>query len=360
MNTLNANQIARTLIVAGAIVVTGTGYAEEFSRTTAAAHLSMTRGFNHSSLPLLHRAGALNAAGTSTSLLQKLCPEPCSNVVTTNLPGNALRVANDRWSLDIASDGASARFRDAVVEERAHASARHISARLSAATLEKAGREFIDSKLSFVIVLGPDEELVPVRTDYRIEGGQDLTTGEVLESVVANRIVFGRTLEGVPVVGGGSTVVITFANDGSLESFQYDWPSYSKADAQAVVDQDEVFQRLQTVVAARTGVTRPTFRSRAPSLEEAARPVRLATDTVLQKLECGYYDPGTAARDANAPVQTGCVYHAVLEDQRGARRGFSGAVPAGRAVAPDSEWREADILAHGMPMGDLIIPGDAQ
>ena len=57
-----------------------------------------------------------------------------------------------------------------------------------------------------MIVLGPDEELVPVRTDYRIEVGQDLTTGEVLESVVANRIVFGRTLEGVPVFDGGNYV----------------------------------------------------------------------------------------------------------------------------------------------------------
>jgi hypothetical protein len=36
-------------------------------------------------------------------------------------------------------------------------------------------------------------------------------------SVAANRVVFGRTLNGVLVVGNGSTVVVTFANDGSME-----------------------------------------------------------------------------------------------------------------------------------------------
>jgi len=32
--------------------------------------------------------------------------------------------------------------------------------------------------------------------------------------VVANRIVVGRNIHGVPVVGNGSTVILTFSNDG--------------------------------------------------------------------------------------------------------------------------------------------------
>ena len=119
MKTIKTGLIVSALIVPGAILSSGTAYAEDFPRTAAAAQLSMTRGFNQSALPLLHRTAAVDPAKASTFLLEKLCPAPCSNA-SANSPGTAMRVANDHWSLDIAADGSAALFRDADVEARAH------------------------------------------------------------------------------------------------------------------------------------------------------------------------------------------------------------------------------------------------
>jgi len=315
----------------------------------------MARGFTQASLPVLHRTGAAGSVKAAALLLEKLCPAPCATASVT-APGAATRVANDHWSLDIAPDGTAARFRDADVERRAHASGKDVSQKLSASTLEEVGRAFIASNLAEVIVLGPGEEVVPISTDYRIDGGQDLISGELTSAVVANRIMFGRTLQGVPVVGGGSTVVVTLANDRSVESFRYDWPVYDSANAQTMADQGEILQRLQKVIGGRSGAA-PLFRPMTPTRQEAASPVHLNADTVLQKLECGYYDPGAAARDASAPVQAGCVYHAVSEDPDGIRTGFAGAVPAGTSIEPDDAWKEAVILSNRTPVSAPNAPG---
>ena len=73
---------------------------------------------------------------------------------------------------------------------RERAIAKEKPQQLSAESLYKAGRDFIDEKLASVIVVGPDEKIVPLRTDYRVEGGMNLGTGETTRSVVANRVVF--------------------------------------------------------------------------------------------------------------------------------------------------------------------------
>jgi hypothetical protein len=302
----------------------------------------------------------MDSAKASALLLEKLCSAPCASAAAT--PGTAVRVANDHWSLDVAADGSAARFRDADVEARAHATGRDVSQRLSASALEEAGKAFIASRLASVIVLAPGEEVVPVSTDYRIDAGLDLTTGEATKAVVANRIVFGRTLQGVPVVGGGSTVVVTFANDGSVEGFQYDWPEYGTANSQTVADHAEIVQRLQRVIGARSGAAAPAFRATSAAREDAfsSNPFRLAQDTSLQTLECGYYDPGAAARDTSAPVQAGCIYHAVFQDKQGTRRGFAGAVPAGAAIEPDESWKETLLLTNAAAVPAPNAPGNAR
>jgi hypothetical protein len=148
----------------------------------------------------------------------------------------------------------------------------------------------------------------------------------------------------VHVVVGGSTVVVTFANDLSVESFAYDWPKYQRANLQAVVDAGEILHRVQKVIGARRGVSAATFPVRVPETSGTAFPIPLTTDTMLQKLECGYYDRGVVARDASAAVQPGCVYHAVFQGQHGIRRGYAGTVPAGAQFEPDAAWLETEIL----------------
>ncbi len=329
--------------------------AADFARTTSAAQLSMSQGFSQSSLPLLNRAAGINSKAANATLLQKLCSDACSGA-NTNILTDRLQTTGDHWMVEVLGDGTAARFRDLEVEAKEHSLAKDSSQKLSAESLEQSGRAFINSKLGSVILLGAGEELVPVRTDYLIEGGQDVKTRQITRSVVANRMVFGRTINGVPVVGGGSTVVLTFANDGAVESFQYDWPSYQATSARSVVDSAEILHRVQQAVNARTGVSASNT-----LVVPSAKIISPVQSTTLQKLECGYYDPGASARDAHAPVQSGCVYHAVKQDANGMRQGFAGAVPGAQQIEPDDNWTEAHIV-QGMGSGEMpgTVPANSQ
>ncbi len=277
-------KILFTLFTAAALL-----QAEDFATKAQLKQTSITKGFTQATLPVLHR-------------LASVPPQfkPCAGC-----------------SLTISSDATLAEFRNPSVEARAHSLAKPIEQKMSMTALEKAGRSFIAANLSDVITLGPGEQLVPLSTDYRIEGEQNLSTGEVKRNVAANRVVFGRTINGVSVVGNGSLVVVTFANDGSVESFRYDWPKYEVdlAAPQSMAPASTLLTRVQEVVKA---------------------------DTKLQTLQCGYYDPG--AGTGYAQVQAGCVYHAVFTDTTGAREGYSGAVPGGLLFQADAKWPESQLL----------------
>lgn len=342
MKSMQRSLLAGALCIFGAISVVSAA-ADDLPQTTTNARLSVTHGFTQSSLPVLDHAGTRDAAQVSTALLAKMCPGHCLSKSSRG-PRDSLRVSGDHWLLRVEADGTSAEYQDFAVEKHAHFSAKPVSEKMSASELEQKGRAFINSNLSSVIGLGPGEELVPVRTAYLIEGGQDIATSKITRLVAADRIVFGRTVNGVPIVGGGSTVVVTFTGDGALESFRYDWPKYQAAKEQAVVEAAEILQRVQKVVSARGGVAGPTSAATVPSDEGDAYPVVLTPNASLHVLECGYYDPGVAARHAGAPVQPGCVYHAVSQDSDGMRSGFAGAVPGGVNFQVDEGWAETKIL----------------
>jgi hypothetical protein len=276
----------------------------------------------------------------SSAVIERLRPASAYQSIKV---GAKLRITGTQWSLEVEGDGSAAEYQDLAVEEQAHSLGKPLSAEMPAAELEQRGRAFIASNLASEIVLGADEELVALRTDYRNEGGQDAATGEISRAVVANRIVFGRTLHGVPIVGNGSKVILTFTNDGSLESFRYDWPAYQVAATQTVVDSGEILSRVQKVVSARNGVAAPRYGVLVPSRGHAASPVELTPNSQLQKLDCGYYDAGSRARQTQS-VQPGCTYLAVSQDANGTRAGYAGAVSAGAQFALDAAWLETKIL----------------
>ncbi len=356
MKLMEPSSVGALLLI---VLVGNTVRGQDFPETSAAAQLSITHGFKQSSLPLLHRFASGDPAEMSTALVEKLCPTPCPHP-TANTPGNMLEITTSYWSLQMLGDGSSAKFQDAEVQKRAHLLAKPYSERMAATALERAGRKVIESKLASVIVLGPEEELVPLRTDYRIEGGYNLKTRETVRSIVANRIVFGRTIAGVPIVGGGSTVVITFTNDGSLESFQYDWPKYEVATHQPVVNVDEIRRRIKKVIGVRIGAPVANLYSEAPKTEEPTYAIELTKNTVLRKLECGYYDPGINGGAATMVIQPGCVYHAVFQGEDGTRAGFAGAVPGAAQIQPDAGWPEAVILRGPSLNQQPIVPGSSR
>src|SRR6185295_15544695 len=182
----------------GTVLGDNTVHGQDFPQTSADAQFSITQGFEQSSLPLLHRMAAGDPDAVSAGLVEKLCPPPCPPPSRRN-PGNIIQVTSNYWSLQVLGNGTAVRFQDLEVSKRAHSLAKEQSQKTSAAALERAGRAFIAAKLASMIVLGPEEELVPLRTDYRIEGGQNVKTRETIRAVVGNRIVFGRTIHGVPI-----------------------------------------------------------------------------------------------------------------------------------------------------------------
>jgi hypothetical protein len=339
----NPALVLSALAMLGTIGTSGAANAADFAQTTAAQQFSVTHGFAQSALSMQRRVAPGTAAGVTSGLIGGLCAGPCA-LQSLSRRANELRATGSGWSLNVSADGSAARFEDLAVQRQGPALAKDPSQALTAARLEGSDRAVIASKLRSVIVLGPQEELVPVRTDYLIAGMQNVKTNAVVRSVIANRIVFGRRLHGVAVVGGGSTVTLTFANNGALESWRYDWPRYQAAASQTIVNVTQIVQRIKSVIGARKVAGRVPSNARQISGKIQANAPIGKPGAALQKLECGHFDPGVAARSASALVQPGCLYHVVARDSDGFRQGFAGAVPAGVAFTRDAGWIETSIL----------------
>jgi hypothetical protein len=340
MTQKNLNFLTCAVLTASVAISSVIASAEDLPQTKAHQQLSVTQGFKQPVLEAFERKTGGDPRTVSVALLEKL---GAPGAYQSSASASRLSVVGADWSLEVSGDSSAAEYQNLAVAAQAHALAKPLSAEMSAAELEQRGRAFIAANLASEIVLGSDEELVALRVDYRTEGGQDAATGVVSQAVVANRIVFSRMVHGIPVVGNGSKVILTFTNDGSLESFRYDWPTYQVASSQSLVDAGEILSRVQKVVSSRAGVAAPRARVAAPSNTSAPFPVELTANTKLQALDCGYYDAGFRARQSQS-VQPGCTYLAVSQDASGARAGYSGAVPAGAQFTSDATWRETQIL----------------
>jgi hypothetical protein len=248
----------------------------------------------------------------------------------------------------VFGDGNSAEFTDADAFARSHSSGVQPAKAMTRAALEASGRAFLEGKLSRLIVLQKNERLVLATTSQRTEGGVDAQGKNAYSSIVANRVVFTREIGGIPVVGAGSKVTVTFLNDGSLESFRYDWPTYkSSGRVQTVAAPIEVLRRVQRVSGVRTGANVDQVLKSIPDLKSITGPIKLGATVTLEDLTCGYYDPGFAVRDPTAPIQQGCYYHVL--DTRGegdfvTKTGYSGAVPAATVFQRDARWPEVNVL----------------
>ena len=143
-------------------------------------------------------------------------------------------------------------------------------------------------------------------------------------------------------------MTVTFLNDGSVESFRYDWPVYTRTGrVQAMASPIEVLHRLQRVSGVRTKAEVDRALEALPYLESITGPIKLGPNVELQDMQCGYYDPGFALRDQAAPIQAGCYYHLLQSRGKGeylTTAGYSGAVPAAASFEPDTRWPEVNVL----------------
>jgi hypothetical protein len=235
------------------------------------------------------------------------------------------------WILEVAGDGNRVRYRNFAYLEGAANRRVPLAERPKQDELQVKGRQFISAQLRDVIRVGQGEELVPLFTEYQIAGGGSTAAGAkpIPETVGGATVVFGRTIDGVHVIGSGSKVRILFGSDGTIGGFDYDWPEYRRTDAiQKVASVTDVRKRVRQLA----GVDVET------------------ADVKVERMECGYFDRGSDRRDPAAPLQSACavftVERPIVDVAAHARDSGSGhitiakvsVIPAGETVEPDAKW----------------------
>ncbi len=301
-------------------------------------------GWSANPIPVLMRQAERPPDSQLASLMEGLALKSSARERRTD----GLRVTGDSWRLDVFGDGSSGEFVDQAIAAGAHQYAVDPAKALSAQALETAGRAYIERTLSRTIVLQPAERLVFETTSLRTEGGVARDGTGAHAAVAEARVVFSREIGGIPVVGAGSKIAITFRGDGPVESFRYDWPKYTRTSReQRLAPPLEILRRIQQVASVRTRAEVAGDLVAPRNIERMAEPMRLGAGVQLQDLNCGYYDPGLKNRHASAPLQAGCYYHVVHsqgEEPYVTTAAYSGAVPAAASPERDTRWPEVEVL----------------
>jgi hypothetical protein len=299
--------------------------AKDSAFRSSVAQSSARAGQGRTSLRVLSRVagpGRAAAAAAVLSRAESIIPGQIGRAVrdTRELEDGTL-VRGEGFVVDIRADGSAVRFETLDHTRGGQAPGVPEAKRLSPDLLEKLGRSFIAEGLKQLVVVGPEEELVPWYTSYEIEVS-GTTVGEApLRKVVANRIVFTRTIDGVPVVGPGSKVSVTFANDEAPVAFSYDWSQFADSG--------------ETETQASLGVVR----ARQAFAAKAHGP-RLT----FQKMECGYYDSG-AKGDRLDQIRGACITEQQYIGTNGIQSMvYADAIPSALEIPKDSGWSEALFL----------------
>jgi hypothetical protein len=189
------------------------------------------------------------------------------------------------WLAEVRGTGESVRFLNEGYINSKHNRPLSRQDQPTGDALEAAGRKVIANELASFVKLGPGEELQGWSVSHLIDGNTD-ASGAIRETVVASRILFTRVIDGVPVLGPGNKVSVTFASDGTLVGFHLDWPELTRRAGNVPMAD------VQSVRAA-ADVQLGRVAGQAWSAEKA--------------FECGYYDPGVAGLSAGKTLQAACV-----------------------------------------------------
>ena len=325
------------------VAVAASAQAADFAQRRQWADQSARAGLGRSSVPLLRRVPGNGRAAVMDAMLRRFAESRDSITTYGEVEPEEVRdrlaVAANGWFLEVAGDGTNVSYRNYGFLDKRLELARPVSERMKDAQLEELGRRFIAENLEGFIRLGDGEEIVPLFTEFQVGGGGSTEPGARPdpEYVVAGTVVFTRTVDGVPVVGGGSKIAVVFDNEGQPVGFDFDWPVYERTGrAQRTASRAEVQERMDRLA---------VLDSKAPGFE-------------VQRFECGYFDPGTRRRDREAVVQAACSVQAsqrtIVDAREHARDPASGHVltaistyiPAGAEVEPDRSWPEAQTLSR--------------
>ncbi|HVK54834.1 MAG TPA: hypothetical protein VM532_07365 [Burkholderiales bacterium] len=325
----------------GLSIISSPSVAADFPQRLAIAERSLKSGVGLSEVPLLRRDPGPGMGVMTEQLVanfgQSGDPITTRGALKTERTETKTSVFGEGWSLQVYADGTRVRYRNYEYLDGANNKPVPLASRMSQEQLEKYGREFIANKLGRYVVLGKNEALVPYFTEFQVGGGGSTLPDAkpVAEEVIANTVIFARSVNGVPILGPGSKIAVIFANDGQPTGFDMDWATYQP-----------------------TGKTQKV--SALTEVQSRARklfPFDLsASDVKTTRFECGYFDIGARKRDVNAPIQTACLVHAnkrqivdkvaFAADPNSGHTvaAYMGPIPAGATVERDMSWPQALTL----------------
>ncbi|MFP6663905.1 MAG: hypothetical protein VCC00_06890 [Deltaproteobacteria bacterium] len=193
--------------------------------------------------------------------------------------------------------------------------------RASLNELEARGRQVLGTELRAIVPTTGGDQPVFLGARYMTETETEIQTGVTSSRVVANIAIFGREINGIPVVGPGSKVALFFSGTGALVGFDVDWPPYKVLrKRQATLKIDEVRQRFAEFA-----------RAEVPLLQSSS-------NLNLTRFECGYVDLGHRKRKGQK-IQAGCVAQVDGRSADGRFRiAYSEVLPIGARVQRDRNW----------------------
>jgi hypothetical protein len=253
-------------------------------------------------------------------------------------PGDGkLFAASGTARFRVDDDGTRLRYDNRAEVERPTYHKVSVGNRVPHERLVELGLAFIGGPLAEFVKIGPNEAIVPLKSEYEVEGGVDQHGERDEDKVVSATMVFGRVVDGTNVIGGGSKVSVTFANDGGVLAFYVDWPNYERvAQRQQVLGVPEIWERVSALSSMRFD----------------------ADEVEVKRFECGYFDSGARPRrDKSALIQAACAVHYVgsknvpVEGQTAEiKSAVVDQIPAGVVVQPDAGWFHAVAL---LSQGDV-------
>jgi hypothetical protein len=290
---------------------------------------SLSEGVGRETLPLITPAAGPGrtavarrllalVGGTGSSLgsrlvLGDLKPSPTSR--------RSVAYVGDKGYVEVHADGTKLRVRGNIDDPKELEKAG--SARLEKVELESLGQRFVKDSLKEFVRLGTNESLTFLGARYLVNSGGEVERNSETHQVVASIAVFGREVDGVPVVGSGSKVAVWFDGARQPVGFDVDWPVFRMSGRS---------QRVLAPGALAERVAKTTVPPRGSDVERVLR------------YECGYVDLGATRR--GEAIQAGCSI--AWESSRGdSVSAHSEFVPAGEPVLKERRWPLASLVAAG-------------
>jgi hypothetical protein len=309
------SKIVGLALLSSAIMPLSNVHAEEMERSRW-RKTALADGIGVRGLRVLRRAVALGRHQTAQRLSAKLALLMAGIEHATKVEHDdrtVLRGARDAWLLMVRGDGTRASFVDNAAYRQARARPRTRDQRVPSRDLEVQARQVFAKNIADVVRLRSNERLVALSTKRLVEDASDgITT--IPQRVVANQVLFGREINGVPVVGNSSAVSVVLDNDGNMLEYEYNWPDYDQTES------------LEGVVDFRCGVERLAMLDPSRARHDA---------TEVAHFECGYY-----SSEAAAELQPACavVYRGTSEAGAGT---YEEVFPMALMPRPISSWQES-------------------